>query len=143
METKPKVLLIDDCAVMCSFYVLFLAKQFETVTFTDPIEALEALANGLNPDVIVTDLNMPQLGGIELIKAVKTLTPTIPVLVVSSDEAKLSKKPSLAAGAKAYLSKPFHPADLSNAIQGVLHPESENMLFFNWKSLFQRTPSVA
>jgi DNA-binding response OmpR family regulator len=130
---KPSILLVDDCQIMCGFYRIFLEKQYEVVTATNPLLAIEMVSEGFTPDVIVTDLNMPELSGTELIKQIKKILPATAIMVVSVDESKSAKQLAKAAGADDYMTKPFHPADLSNRLHLLLHPEARQTL---WQALF-------
>lgn len=113
---KQTVLIIEDSEIMCSFYALFLAKQYEVVPFTNPLEALEAVQNGFRPDMIITDMNMPHLNGAPLIRAFRAEMQETPILVVSADSSKTRIKEAELAGCDDYLTKPFHPAELSRRI---------------------------
>ena len=118
---KPHILIVDDCPVMCSFYALFLSKKYNAVPLTNPVEALEMVRNGFKPDLIVSDLNMPQLNGQALIRAIRQELPTTPILVVSVEDSREIQRETLRQGANDYLTKPFHPAELSNRIYKQLN----------------------
>ena len=86
----------------------------------------EALAKALAdpPDLIISDVNMPVMDGIAFVKAVKQLpsyrfTPII-MLTTESDEAK--KREGQAAGAKAWVVKPFRPEQMLTAVQKLCLP---------------------
>jgi len=72
--------------------------------------------------LIITDINMPDINGIELINFVKT-TPQykdIPMIIVSTERSEEDKKRGLALGAEAYITKPFRPEDFQEKIRLVL-----------------------
>jgi len=72
--------------------------------------------------LIITDINMPDINGIELINFVKN-TPQykdIPLIIVSTERSEEDKKRGLALGAEAYITKPFRPEDLQEKIRMVL-----------------------
>jgi len=116
---KPNLLLVDDCAIMCKFYTLFLSKKYNTQTCTDPLAALTLVQNGFKPDLIVSDLNMPMLNGVGLILSIRKFLPKTPILVVSVNTG-LGKAQAMEAGATDFLAKPVDPAQLSEAIGRLL-----------------------
>jgi len=90
------------------------------------LEAIEVLGN-TPVDVVLTDINMPQMNGEELVERLAS-SPTyrsIPVLVVSTDRSDDRLQRMLALGARGYLTKPFLPETLGSAIRKVLG-ESEH-----------------
>lgn len=132
---KPTILLVDDCPIMCKFYALFLSKKYDAHTATDPVAALELIQNGFEPDLIVSDLNMPTLNGVALIASIREYLPTKPILVVSGNDG-IGKRKSIEAGADMFLAKPFHPADLSMYIGQLLEGNSAKESL--WERFFAR-----
>ena len=125
-----RVLVADDHPVVRQGLRTFLALQedLEVVAEVgDGEEAVEKVGE-LLPDVVVMDLVMPKLDGIEAIRRIRDLSPTTRVLVLTSflDDAKVF--PAVRAGAAGYLLKDVEPADLAAAIrtvmrgEGLLHP---------------------
>jgi DNA-binding response OmpR family regulator len=112
MTQKPTVLIVDDSPMMCSYLGLFLEKRFEVLTYTDSVEALTLVMSGFQPDLIVTDLDMPGLNGIALIQAIRKALPNVPLLVVSGAKDSSERIKALSVGADDLMSKPFHPSEL-------------------------------
>ena len=112
MTQKPTVLIVDDSPMMCSYLGLFLEKRFEVLTYTDSVEALTLVMSGFQPDLIVTDLDMPGLNGIALIQAIRKALPNVPLLVVSGAKDSSVRIKALSVGADDLMSKPFHPSEL-------------------------------
>ncbi len=112
MIQKPKVLIVDDSPMMCRYLGLFLEKKFEIVSYTDSVEALTLVMSGFQPDLIVTDLDMPGLNGIALIQAIRKALPLVPLLVVSGSKESAERIKALSVGADDLLTKPFHPMEL-------------------------------
>ena len=84
-------------------------------------EVLRLLENGTVPDVILADLNMPVLGGLELTEQIKTRYPSVKVIILSAlDNEKYVLKAFLA-GAKGYLLKSVSPDELVFAIKHTHH----------------------
>lgn len=113
MQQRSTVLIVDDSRVMCEFMSLFLSSKYETIPKTDAREALKLIKNGLRPDIILTDLNMPHMHGTEFIEAVRDLLPYVPIMAVSGALESEKRISWLAAGADDFLLKPFHPAEMA------------------------------
>ncbi len=112
MKQKPTVLIVDDSPMMCRYLGLFLEKRFEVLTYTDSIQALTLVMSGFQPDLIVTDLDMPGMNGIALIQAIRKALPHVPLLVVSGAKESSERIKALSVGADDLMSKPFHPSEL-------------------------------
>lgn len=112
MTQKPTVLIVDDSPMMCRYLGLFLEKRYEVFTYTDSVKALTLVMSGFQPDLIVTDLDMPGLNGIALIQAIRKALPSVPLLVVSGAKESSERIKALSVGADDLISKPFHPSEL-------------------------------
>lgn len=112
MTQKPTVLIVDDSPMMCRYLGLFLEKRFEVLTYTDSVKALTLVMSGFQPDLIVTDLDMPALNGIALIQAIRKTLPHVPLLVISGAKESSERIKALSVGADDLISKPFHPSEL-------------------------------
>ncbi|HEX2666486.1 MAG TPA: response regulator transcription factor [Candidatus Acidoferrum sp.] len=128
---KLRILLADDHVVMRTGLRALLERQpnLEVVgEGENGREAIELVAS-LKPDVVVMDVGMPVLNGIEATKTIVTQHPTTAVVILSMyvDESYIMR--ALKAGARGYLLKDSAPADLIGAIQAV----SQNKSFFSPK----------
>lgn len=94
---------------------------YQSLTCDSPIQAV-SLAAEEQPDVIVVDINMHEMNGVALIRALRNqkVTRRIPIIVLSATDADQGISPSTAAGANGYLSKPVDFDELSAAIDRVL-----------------------
>lgn len=79
----------------------------------------------VSPDVVITDLLMPVLDGIGLLRGLKEQNSNYPVIVVTADIQEPTKKECLELGAMAFLNKPHNINDLAAALNQVLHPQSK------------------
>jgi two-component system, NarL family, response regulator NreC len=124
-------LLADDHIVMRTGLRALLERQPNLEVVGESENGREAieLVTSLKPDVVVMDVGMPVLNGIEATKTIVTQHPTTAVVILSMyvDEAYIMR--ALKAGARAYLLKDSAPADLIGAIQAV----SQNKSFFSPK----------
>ena len=85
------------------------------------VEALEILEKNWI-DLVFSDLNMPEMGGVELVErmAREDLLGDIPVIIVTSDRNKKRLSGLLERGARAFLNKPFHPESLKKVLEEAL-----------------------
>ncbi len=115
-------LVVDDSASMRQMVTFTLQSAgFETI---EGINGVDALANSANKaiDLVVTDLNMPEMNGIELIKELRAkpefkFTPIV-LLTTESQDAK--KQEGRAAGATGWMVKPFNPDQLLTVVKKVV-----------------------
>ena len=103
----------DDSAVRDTLYALF-AGAYECHTADRAEQALEYLEIETY-DVVLTDIAMPGLGGVEILKRIKLLHPAIPVIVISGQTAE-DKDALLEMGAFAYFPKPFVLEEIEDAV---------------------------
>jgi len=92
------------------------------MAFTNGMDAMSFLRQGALPDIIITDLNTPEMGGLELIEQLRTsgYFTAIPVLVLSGDENTETRIKCLDSGADDYLVKPFNPRELEARLRAIL-----------------------
>ncbi len=115
-----KVLVIDDSALIHQMYKMVLMRyKCEILDALNGQEGLEKLEK--NPDVslILLDINMPIMNGIEFIKKVNALGKfsNIPIVMVSTEGKEEDTMRGLALGAKGYVKKPFQPSALHALIE--------------------------
>ena len=117
-----KILIVDDSKAMQSI----LAKSMQNIGYhndtylyaSDGKEALTLVQQDA-PDLMLTDLHMPNMSGIELLEAVQKEARIPRSVIVSTDSSEEQVKRALAAGADAYLKKPFTPEQLYNTVAGL------------------------
>lgn len=117
---KPKIMVVDDEPDICELLTRFLTKRnYEVTSFTSGKKALEHLkTNGVN--LILTDMNLPEMSGIELIKATKELKPNLPILVMTSHPGSGLMQKIIEMGISDYLAKPFNLDSLEKIIASRL-----------------------
>jgi len=117
------VLLIDDSEVFRKIVRVYLKNaNFEILESGDGQQGLDLLESGQKVNLIVCDVNMPNMDGLTFIKKIKEhpklkFTPII-MLTTESEEDK--KRQGMEAGVKAWLVKPFSPEELLKAINKIL-----------------------
>ena len=105
---------VDDSPTIRKLLTMTLERQgFRIITAADGVEALTLLSEQL-PDVILSDINMPRLGGYQLCKFVKKYDRTkhIPVIMLSGKDGMFDKMKGKMAGCNDYIVKPFESSDL-------------------------------
>ena len=118
----PTVLLVeDDPVILRLLEVNFDLEGFTVLLAEDGAEGV-AMAQAKRPDAIVTDIMMPKMTGIELVKALKAdpATASIPVLLLSAKAQTSDLKAGMDAGADDYVTKPFEPLDLIDRVNALL-----------------------
>jgi two-component system chemotaxis response regulator CheY len=118
-----KLIMTADDSASVRQMVAFTLKQngFEVVEAVDGQDALQKLA-GKKVDMLLTDLNMPRLDGIGLIKGVRagSLNKFIPIVMLTTESQDSKKAEGKAAGATGWIVKPFKPEQLIAVIKKVL-----------------------
>jgi two-component system chemotaxis response regulator CheY len=95
---------------------------YDVLEAEDGVQALERL-DGVEPDLLITDINMPRLDGFGLIEKVREQDRhrNLPILVLTTESSDEKKQRARSAGATGWIVKPFHPEKLAAAIRRVLH----------------------
>jgi two-component system KDP operon response regulator KdpE len=118
-RTRKHILLVDDDRGIVSAVSLALsAHEYEVTTAVDGVEALAAFARD-EPDLVLLDLVMPRLGGLEVCQRIRSSSAT-PIIVLSVKGGEGDIVPALDLGADDYLVKPFHLAELRARVTAVL-----------------------
>ncbi len=117
----PRVLVVEDNADIAAFIGKRLDDKYQVEYAQDGKQGLEK-AHEWMPDVIVTDLMMPQMDGLELCRRIRAdeLTSHIPIIVVTARVSDAERVEGLKAGADAYLTKPFNSEELQTRVEMLL-----------------------
>ena len=117
-----KILIVDDSESIREVVSFTLENEgFEVLVANDGTDALKFL-DGREIDMIITDLHMPEMDGITLIKHVREMEASqrIPILFLTTESQTAKKMEAKEAGATGWIIKPFVPAKLIAALQKVL-----------------------
>lgn len=119
---KPLVIVIEDNPAMAAFVTSCISDQYRVMQFTDSRKGLAAVQEQL-PDLVISDLMMPEMDGYELCTTLKTdeRTSHIPVVFLSAVSEQSERLKRLNAGADAYVSKPFNAVELQTVAASLLH----------------------
>ncbi len=117
-----KILAVDDSASMRQMVSFTLKQQGHNVT--DAVDGQDALnkAKSGSFDLVITDVNMPKMDGITLVRELRALPAFkgVPILLLTTESAAEKKQEGKKAGATGWLVKPFDPDQLLNTIKKVL-----------------------
>ena len=115
-----QVLVVDDEPDMLVNVARILRRgRYECVTAGSGEEALTLLRQR-HPDLVLTDLRMPGMDGLALLRAVRQHAPPVPVVIFTAYTSEATAQEALAAGASAFLAKPFTAAQLLDAVRTAL-----------------------
>lgn len=130
-EDKIKVLIVDDHAILREGIRSLLGAAGDIVVVGEAEDGQEAVekVGALRPDVVLMDVAMPRMNGIEATRAIKAAHPDLPILILSMHDAEEYILPILKAGASGYVLKRAAAQELVSALraavagQTVLHPD--------------------
>jgi DNA-binding NarL/FixJ family response regulator len=117
---RPRVLLADDHRMLAEGLKVLLADDFEVVGAVEDGRALLAAANELRPDVIVADITMPQLNGIDALHRLKKQNPEVKVIFLTMHQDRAYARRALEAGAAGFVVKHSASDELVMAIHAAL-----------------------
>ena len=118
--SKPRVLLADDHRMVAEGLKGLLAEEFELVGMVEDGRAMVKAARELRPDVIVADISMPLLNGIEALAQLKQDDPGVRVVFLTMHRNAAYARRALEAGAAGFVLKHSAPAELVLAVRAAL-----------------------
>ena len=118
-EMPKTILIVDDSASLRQVVRMALQGAGHTVIEAGDGKAALGLLDGRTVDMAICDINMPVMNGIDFVKAVKERAAYkfMPVLMLTTESSDKHKEAGKAAGAKAWMTKPFAPSQLVTAVQ--------------------------
>jgi two-component system, chemotaxis family, chemotaxis protein CheY len=118
-----KILVVEDSASMRSYVTTIIEgdADLEIVEASTGFEALKTLPHH-KFDAIVTDINMPDINGLELVSFLKNhpVYKAIPILIISTESADADRQRAAALGAEEYVCKPFDASELMEKLRRIL-----------------------
>ena len=122
-----RILIVEDTRLMRDSLVDVLTSVgHEVITADDGAEAVDLIAGGAGFDLIITDIIMPEMDGIQAILEIQTMQPEARIIAISGGSARLEKAQGLETahrlGAVAVLEKPFEVDALLAAVEAALKP---------------------
>jgi CheY-like chemotaxis protein len=133
MRSRGTVLVVDDSAeVRKYFQTLLELNSYSVKSAGSGAEALGMIFEGLRPDVVLLDVNMPEMDGLTTLQHMRALYPELKVIVCSGESDPWYSHQALALGAEAFLVKPVRHLYLTAALERCLtvrrklHPSIES-----------------
>jgi PAS domain S-box-containing protein len=122
-----RVMYVDDDEALVFLVKRVLTRMgYQVITFADPRAAAESLqADPQQCDLLVTDFNMPGYSGVDLLRAVRTIRPGLPVALASGYVTPEIERDALEAGALALIHKPNDVDELCDTVQRLLHDSAQ------------------
>lgn len=122
-ERKKRILVVDDDPGLQQLVQVLLSRAgMEGVAATSAVEAAQIMRNGPLPDLLILDLMLPDISGIEFLRQMRTKTmfDKLPVLILSALADPDQIREGLAAGADRYLTKPYLANNLIGTVNDLL-----------------------
>ena len=120
MNHKGKILIVDDELSMREFLSILLEKEgYKTLTASDGKDALTKLS-ATPVDLIISDIRMPGMGGLELLAAAKKFDNNLPVVMITAYASPDDAVTAMKSGAYDYITKPFKLDEIRNVISGAI-----------------------
>lgn len=115
------ILIVDDSAIMLmSVKTTLQTAGFTVETAKDGVEAMTKLKGGLRPNLIITDINMPNMDGLQFIQQARQLVRFTPILALTTESQAAKRDEAKRLGATGWLVKPVAGPDLVKTIKQVL-----------------------
>lgn len=120
---KKKILIVDDEISICLLLENFLSQDYSVTSINDGLEALLWLESN-NPDLIISDIQMPKMDGYEFLTKLRQrgFTKHTPVIMLSGKSESKERIRCYRLGAQDYLTKPFNPEELDELVKKNMYP---------------------
>ena len=140
-KTTYRIAVVDDDEEMRNFLKTELSDTYHVTTYPDGKIALEDIVNDL-PDLVISDIVMPEMDGFTLLKRLKNNTKTshIPVVLLTSRHEQQLRLEGLEQGADAYIDKPFNLEELEARVTGLI--ENRNRLRGKYMGVQEQADTV-
>ncbi len=125
---RPKLLIVDDDDSLREFLEIFLGKEgYKVDSANDAETALEMMQKG-NYSLVITDVKMPGMDGVELLKRLKTIDANLPVILITAFASLDTAVDAMKEGAWDYLTKPFKIEELREVIENALSSRQDQSI---------------
>jgi DNA-binding NtrC family response regulator len=124
MQEKLKILYVDDEQINLKLFIMNMSKKYDVLTAENGIKGLEILANNPTIRIVVSDMKMPKMSGLDFIKLAKEKYPNISFYILTGFEITDEIEEALKLGIiQKYFRKPFNIADIDSSIRNAIHNE--------------------
>jgi DNA-binding NtrC family response regulator len=119
VDTRPRLLIVDDEPLILEVLTEHFKGDYEVETALNGADALGAILRA-RPDVVMLDINMPRMNGVEVLKDIKQIDESIAVIMVTANEQVTMAAEALRSGAFGYVPKPFDFRYLDHMLATIL-----------------------
>ncbi|MFV7235296.1 hybrid sensor histidine kinase/response regulator transcription factor [Flavobacterium sp. ZB4R12] len=142
-DSRKTVLIVEDEKEIHLFLNDLLGEKYKIITAYNGVEALEILENKI-PDIIISDVMMPFMDGVELCKKIRTDIKTchIPFIMLTAKDSVIHRIEGLESGANSYIPKPFYPDHLLVRIQKLLEEKELIVKHFTQDTLVENLSTL-
>lgn len=116
-------MVVDDEEDLRRIIARMLSAQGEIVEAADGAEAVRLLRQR-TPDLLLLDVTLPDVSGLDVLKEARAIAPNLPVLMLTGQLDISTARDALEKGARAYMTKPFEPSALKQEVARLLGPET-------------------
>lgn len=121
-----RVLVVDDEANLRKVLAAILRKEGYEVAIAENGEVAQAEFEKNGADVVITDMVMPKVGGLELLKSVHAIRPDVPVIIITAHGTVDSAVEAIKAGAFDYITKPFEQSEIQSVVAKAARTQEAN-----------------
>src|SRR6185437_15754947 len=127
MSTAPKILIVDDEPSMLRYTKTLLeVDNYSVETAASGFEAIKRVQEGLNPNLILLDMAMPSMNGLQTIEECKKIRPDQKIVVLSCVSDTSTVVQAIKLGALDYVTKPFYKSELDAVLKRCLDQEKDS-----------------
>ena len=137
-EVQPLILLVEDNVSLLNFMSSLLEDEYKIITAKNGEEGVQTALKKI-PDLIITDLMMPKLNGVELSSQLKNdeKTSHIPIIMLTGKTGPENEIAGLQSGVEEYITKPFNPKTFQIRIENILTTRKKLRAHYNKKNVFK------
>ncbi len=122
LDGKETVLVVEDEAGLRDLlYDILAGRGYKVLTAEDGQRALATFLDNKGIDLVVSDIGLPKVGGLDLFQAVKKINPDVKVILVSGFVDEAEKQNMIRKGVNKFIQKPYHPVEVLSRIREVLN----------------------
>lgn len=124
---KANILIIDDHDAVRLLLGMTFKKKYNVITKRDGFEGFAWLSAGNIPDLIMLDMQMPRLSGLDFLKQIRMsgMFRDIPVMLISANENEFEISQSFNLGIVDFIPKPFNPVKLKEKVENIIFKKSK------------------
>lgn len=143
-DNRKTVLIVEDEKEIHVFLNELLGEKYKIISAYNGVEAMEILEKEI-PDIIISDVMMPMMDGVELCEKIKSNIKTchIPFIMLTAKDSVLHRIEGIESGANSYIPKPFHPDHLLIRIQKLLEEKELILKHFTQDTLIANLPNLS